>query len=607
MANQTGLPSIATVGSRVQSVQALASVVGTVIKLDEHTASRSMGRFARVLVELNLKHDREEYVTYERAGHMSEVYILYERLPEFCKYCAVIGHATGNCSASHNSKHCKNKVNASEPKVTSKTAEPTGGTKQWVQRTFGAPKPSENVDKAASNIPCSNSFGALDGTCLANAATHSTDDPGTGSEIDVGVQVGLISIQGLEVQLPPIEDHYGTRNNHVNNISDQPQISDGTHVGSSTLPGPGLVIPEDNSSRPLQAMHLVAGERWGDVVDFAPPKHGDFNAVLGAQERISARAPNPISCSDFRAFIDLVQLFEIEAVGSPFTWATRRSSLSFIASKLDCVLAHTEFINHWDSVAVTILSRAASDHHPLLLVCDKGRPAGIRLFKFLNAWFLDSRFEQLVVRSWREPFRASDPISVGDGKVTAAKDYLSTIQDGIYLEGDSDVMMNLEIEATVALNQCLVQQHAFFAQKNHTDCLRDGDRNTTFFHTLHRIRKARAGLNAMSVDGVVTTDLGAISNHIVQFYSDLFRSSNREPPDLSLVHELISPASRANVRCLNSILGRYATISDQVFNPAKSKAYFGKHVLSQNRRYACTILGVGCGDLPFTYLGVPLF
>ncbi|KAL8522971.1 hypothetical protein ACS0TY_013071 [Phlomoides rotata] len=205
-------------------ITALASVVGTVIKLDEHTASRSMGRFARVLVELNLKHDREEYVTYERAGHMSEVYILYERLPEFCKYCAVIGHATGNCSASHNSKHCKNKVNASEPKVTSKTAEPTGGTKQWVQRTFGAPKPSENVDKAAPNIPCSNSFGALDGTCLANAATHSTDDPGTGSEIDVGVQLGLISIQGLEVQLPPIEDHSGTRNNHVNNISDQPQV-----------------------------------------------------------------------------------------------------------------------------------------------------------------------------------------------------------------------------------------------------------------------------------------------------------------------------------------------------------------------------------------------
>ncbi|KAL8522427.1 hypothetical protein ACS0TY_012539 [Phlomoides rotata] len=66
-------------------------------------------------------------------------------------------------------------------------------------------------------------------------------------------------------------------------------------------------------------------------------------------------------------------------------------------------------------------------------------------------------------------------------------------------------------------------------------------------------------------------------------------------------------ATRANVRCLHSILGRYAIISGQVFNPAKTKAYFGKHVPAQNRCYARTTLGVGCGDLPFTYLGVPLF
>ncbi|KAL8513600.1 hypothetical protein ACS0TY_012902 [Phlomoides rotata] len=170
-------------------ITALASAVGTVINLDERTTSRSMGRFAQVLVELDLKHDREEYVTYERAGHMSEVYIL----------------------ASHNSKHSKKKVNTLEPK--------------WVQRNFRAPKPSKNVDKVAPNIPYNNSFGALDGTGLADAAPHSADDPGTGSEIDVGVQAGLISIQGLEVQLPPIEDHSGTGNSHVNNISDQPKMS----------------------------------------------------------------------------------------------------------------------------------------------------------------------------------------------------------------------------------------------------------------------------------------------------------------------------------------------------------------------------------------------
>ncbi|KAL8463491.1 hypothetical protein ACS0TY_034224 [Phlomoides rotata] len=172
-----------------------------------------------------------------------------------------------------------------------------------------------------------------------------------------------------------------------------------------------------------------------------------------------------------------------------------------------------------------------------------------------------------------------------DTKIVAGKDSLAAIQKDIYEMGDSESLMNSELEATVELNQCLAQQHAFFAQKNRNSWLRDGNRNTAFFHRIHRIRKARAGINTLNVDGVVTTDLKVISEHIVRFYSDLFRASNREPPDFALVHELISP----------------------VFNPAKTKAYFSKHVPLHIRRYAHTTLGISVGELPFTYLGVPLF
>ncbi|KAL8510795.1 hypothetical protein ACS0TY_017570 [Phlomoides rotata] len=57
-------------------------------------------------------------------------------------------------------------------------------------------------------------------------------------------------------------------------------------------------------------------------------------------------------------------------------------------------------------------------------------------------------------------------------------------------------------------------------------------------------------------------------------------------------------ASRRNARCLKHILDTYAGLSGQVFNPKKSKAYFGKNVSAQN---------IGSVALPFTYLGVPLF
>ncbi|KAL8522453.1 hypothetical protein ACS0TY_012565 [Phlomoides rotata] len=66
-------------------------------------------------------------------------------------------------------------------------------------------------------------------------------------------------------------------------------------------------------------------------------------------------------------------------------------------------------------------------------------------------------------------------------------------------------------------------------------------------------------------------------------------------------------ASRRNARCLKRILDCYASFSGHVFNPDKSKAHFGKQVSAQNRGYFRDTLTIGSADLPFTYLGVPLF
>ncbi|KAL8485715.1 hypothetical protein ACS0TY_027845 [Phlomoides rotata] len=72
-------------------------------------------------------------------------------------------------------------------------------------------------------------------------------------------------------------------------------------------------------------------------------------------------------------------------------------------------------------------------------------------------------------------------------------------------------------------------------------------------------------------------------------------------------NKVTGPASRGNARCLKLILDTYADLSGQVFNPDKSKAYFGKHVSTQNRAYFRSTLHIGSASLPFIYLGVPLF
>ncbi|KAL8537632.1 hypothetical protein ACS0TY_012668 [Phlomoides rotata] len=294
---------------------------------------------------------------------------------------------------------------------------------------------------------------------------------------------------------------------------------------------------------------------------------GDFNAMLGAHERLSSRAPNGVSCADFRGFIEREFLFEVEAVGAAFTWASRRSNIGLISSKLDRVLAHEGFIDHWNSVSATVLARAASDHHPLLLQFELGPTHIPRPFKFLTSWTLDSRFPEMVRSSWTRPLRASEPISLVVGKlkrlkselrvwnkevfgligykITAAKQVLSEVQAQVYDLGDSEDLCNKEIEATVDLNQILTQEQFLYAQKNRASWLRDGDRNTAFFQRLHRATKAKPGIHAMLIDGQLISDQASIQTHIEQFYVQLF-SASAGPADFGVVTDLITPSVTAD-------------------------------------------------------------
>ncbi|KAL8498083.1 hypothetical protein ACS0TY_021421 [Phlomoides rotata] len=157
-------------------ITALASAVGIVIKIDDRTLGKMMGHFARVFVELDLKQEREEYLMFERAGHCSFVGIHYERFPDFCKFCNMIGHVTGHYGG-HNTWKRQGKATTTstsslqkrdEPKVT--TTGPVGGTKQWVQPTFpSAPVRGSARDQTTdkgngtqTGVPCRNSFEVLE-------------------------------------------------------------------------------------------------------------------------------------------------------------------------------------------------------------------------------------------------------------------------------------------------------------------------------------------------------------------------------------------------------------------------------------------------------------
>ncbi|KAL8480938.1 hypothetical protein ACS0TY_027453 [Phlomoides rotata] len=129
-----------------------------------------MGHFARVLVEVDLKQEREEFLLFERAGHCSFVGITYECVPDFCNFCNLIGHITGHCGG-QTTRQRQGKAAATstiQKGDTTKdaTTVPVGCTKQWVQRTFPSapvrdPAAGDKGNGVQVDIPCCNSFDVL--------------------------------------------------------------------------------------------------------------------------------------------------------------------------------------------------------------------------------------------------------------------------------------------------------------------------------------------------------------------------------------------------------------------------------------------------------------
>ncbi|KAI9201019.1 hypothetical protein LWI28_016717 [Acer negundo] len=70
--------------------------------------------------------------------------------------------------------------------------------------------------------------------------------------------------------------------------------------------------------------------------------------------------------------------------------------------------------------------------------------------------------------------------------------------------------------------------------------LRDGDRNTSFFHASIKRKQYRNTISALSINGVLSEDRPTIRDHIISYHSGLFSSDvPRVGRDLSIVDDVI--------------------------------------------------------------------
>ncbi|XP_073151980.1 uncharacterized protein [Henckelia pumila] len=83
-------------------LQKLGSQLGDVEEIDTRENGFSMGKFARLRVRLDLRQPLKKHIRLKIQSGQEDVFVLlsYERLPDFCHNCGIIGHSFRDCENS---------------------------------------------------------------------------------------------------------------------------------------------------------------------------------------------------------------------------------------------------------------------------------------------------------------------------------------------------------------------------------------------------------------------------------------------------------------------------------------------------------------------------
>ncbi|XP_019423031.1 PREDICTED: uncharacterized protein LOC109332502 [Lupinus angustifolius] len=193
------------------------------------------------------------------------------------------------------------------------------------------------------------------------------------------------------------------------------------------------------------------------------------------------------------------------------------------------IYAHTNYIRRrdpWSQAAFNFLSFPG----PWCIIGDFNAITGAHecSSSFLPNSTACSDFVNFIQSSNLKDLRTWNKSTFGNihHAVNIALQYLETIQNEINLDSDNDDLLAQENLAQKQLLNALNLEEIFWKDKARVNWHTHGDRNTSYFHKLTRIREATKAISMIRHDDNIITDPYAISSHIVHFYMNLCNSSN---------------------------------------------------------------------------------
>lgn len=199
------------------------------------------------------------------------------------------------------------------------------------------------------------------------------------------------------------------------------------------------------------------------------------------------------------------------------------------------------------------MPRVCSDHNPILLEhCAAFR--GPSPFKFEEMWFQVLNFFDVVNLEWNRMCFDGNPSRIFVLKLKGLKVFFKSWNkdSGLSLKADMERITksiveldrleeerNLYREDRVErerlrkeLQVVVCKEESFWRQRSRINWLKEGDRNTNFFHKVASQRRNSNDIYGLLIDDMWTQDPTQIRSHCELFYTSFFRKAILFDPSL---------------------------------------------------------------------------
>ncbi|XP_022558258.1 uncharacterized protein LOC111206163 [Brassica napus] len=236
-------------------------------------------------------------------------------------------------------------------------------------------------------------------------------------------------------------------------------------------------------------------------------------------------------------------MLEFPFTGDMLSWVGKRAGGSTVRCRLDRAVGNVDWHEKFPHSAVKYMRLWGSDHRPILADILIKPTRRSKKFKFDKRWLDNEELRQVILEGWKSPDLPPN-VSIMEhisscrralcewrrqNNVNSAKlvEELKEKVEGLYADDNATTE---EIAAALKeLSYALKAEEMFWKQKSRVFWLREGDRNTKFFHALTKQRRARNKITQLlDENGNIVEDEEGLVAIATSYFRQNFESSNPE-------------------------------------------------------------------------------